>query len=234
MNLAEMQVRLRRRIGSPLEADVSNDVLTDHLNSAMLDIMDRFRFHKARKRCRFNTQPGLSRYGIPTDAKVIFRLMNVTKGYKVVKHGDRHLASDSPSTDSTSLDDSVNFPPEDTWGQPTEYIRYRDYMELMPIPDDVYTMEIFYKYDEAELVDADDEPGIPRVWHIGIVMLAVWFYYSEQKDVPKTQDALNLFTQWAEGKPNEIDEESVDIDTGIIVPTLDAHLKPRLDFNHAD
>jgi hypothetical protein len=89
--------------------------------------------------------------------------MNVTKGYKVVKHGDRHLASDSPSTDSTSLDDSVNFPPEDTWGQPTEYIRYRDYMELMPIPDDVYTMEIFYKYDEAELVDADDEPGIPII-----------------------------------------------------------------------
>jgi hypothetical protein len=231
-----MQARLLKRLGSPSDSGAPTaDDLTYYLNVAYLDILDRFRFHKARQRCRFNTIAGTSRYSIPTEAKAIFRLMNVTRGYKLSKRGDRFLSSNSPATDLTNLDETVipNIPPSYTWGPPTEYIRYRDYMELSPIPDSVYTMEVFYKYDVPELVDLVDAPAIARSWHHGIVLLATWYYYDEQKDQPKKQDALSTFMEWVSTKPNEIDEESVDIDTAAEVPTLSSS-DPRLDFSHAD
>ena len=237
MNLEQLQARLLARIGSPVDSGAPTPAdLTFYLNAAYLDIADRFRFHRARNRCRFNTEAGVHRYSIPAEAKSIFRVMNVTKGYKLDKRGDRYLASNSPATELTNLDESVtaNDPPRDTWGQPTWYVRYRDYLDLQPIPDGIYTIEIFYKYDIAELALPDDIPVLPRSWHYGIVILGAWYYYDERKDVPKKTDQWQSFQQWVDTKPNEIDEESVDIDVAVEIPTLENGLGPRQDFNHAD
>jgi len=122
-----------------------------------------------------------------------------------------------------------------TWGHPEKYLRYRDSVDLIPVPNGEYVIEVFYKYDVVDLVADADTPGIPPTWHYGLVMYAKYLYYTqEQNDQPKAVLAYEAFQLWAKDKPTEIDEESVDIDTGVVIPTLANDPVRRLDFDHSD
>lgn len=228
MQLQELQTRLRSQIGNPSLVDVTNEDLTQLLNDSMKDITGRYRFHKARKRCVFWTVRGQGAYGLPVDCESVFRLWDQTNRVKLEKIGDRQFSS------QTNLADTV--------GKPTKYVRYRDYVELYPIPDqgtsaeaeDGYAIEVFYKYKQVLLSDAADSPGIPDSWHLGIVLYAKYLYYIGQGDIPKQQSSLETWKIWVADKPTEIDEESVDIDSGVDVLTLSQTIDPRQDFNHAD
>lgn len=231
MRLDAMRTQLRQRIGSPTATDVTDATLTDHLNSAYLDIADRYRFHKARKRCQFRTVQGEPRYDMPSDLLAIYRISDTTNNVKLEKWGDRQLSS---RTDTT------------TQGKPLRYVRYRDWVELDPLPDygnglafddplvTGYLMEVFYKYAIAAMVGDADVPGIPSSWHEGIVRMAKYYYYENIADAPKAAMAYEAFKLWVSDKPTEIDEESVDIDSGVEVLSLSRRVSPRLDFDHAD
>jgi hypothetical protein len=95
MILSEMQELLKGRIGNPIEAEVSTNKLTSLLNQAYTDIADRYRFHKARKRCRFVTVVGEARYDLPTDVLEVYRVSDVTNNVKIDKWGDRRLVTGS-------------------------------------------------------------------------------------------------------------------------------------------
>jgi hypothetical protein len=206
MQLQEMQAALRLRIGNPLADEVSDGELRSHLNSSLLDIADRFRFHKARRVCRFNTVQSQSRYDLPSNLTAILRAQDVTSFRKLEKVGDRQYSSRS----------------DDNEGQPAQYVRYRDYIQLIPVPDGIY------------MAAATDVPGLPPSWHMGIVLRARWYYYDARSDNPKKIEALESFRLWAQDKPTEIDEESVDIDSGVEIPTLTSSNQPRLDFDHSE
>lgn len=220
MRLVDMRTVLRSRIGNPTEVDVPGSVLNQELNAAYLDIIDRYRFHKARKRCQFFTVVGQSRYDLPNDILAVLRVSDETNFRKLVKRGDRQLKS---------LDNYT------TQGKPENYVRYRDWIELYPIPDGVYLMEVFYKFAHGALVQDEDQPSLPLVWHEGILMLAKHKYYINiANDQPKAVLAYEAWKLWVSDKPTEIDEETVDIDSGVEIVPLSTPTTERLDFNHAD
>lgn len=222
MQLSVMRDQLRLKIGKPTIGDVPDADLTTHINSAYIDIADKYRFHKARKRCTFPTVIGTARYGLPTDCLAVYGLRNVTNGGKLYKFGDGELGERLPG-------DAAQ-----TTAAPSRYVTFRAYIELDPIPNAIYTLELFYKAGLVNLVLDADLPLIPLPWHTGIVLLARWYYYDGQKhDLPKAQYAWNSWKAWISNKPNEIDEEKRDIDSGVRVPTLTRGISSRLNWDQS-
>jgi hypothetical protein len=220
VNLLQMRTTLRARIGNPTTTDTLDSVLDGEINAAYTDIVDRYRFHLARKRCRFDTIAGEARYDLPTDVLVVMRLSDITNYRKLIKWGDRQL---------NSVDNYT------AQGKPIYYVRYRNWVELSPIPDGIYTIEVFYKYAHAPITDDQQIPNIPLSWHEGIVLMAKHKYYSNiENDQVKAAMAYESFKLWVSDKPTEIDEESVDIDSGVEIVPLSKPTTERLDFDHSN
>ena len=133
----------------------------------------------------------------------------MTTGGKIWKSDDDHV-----------IDRHIGTP---NW-RPRLYIRYRNYVHLVPTPDGVYTVAVFYKYIPSVLVADTDVPSLPEDWHIGIVLRARWYYFMESGDAQQATIADNNFKLWALDKPTEIEEETVDQDQGVGRPEL-RHLR---------
>lgn len=218
--LVEIQRRLRRQIGNPSTEDVSDGLLREHINVAYRDIVNKYRFHLGRKICRFNTSQGVSRYTLWPDVASVLRVRNNTTEVKLEKLDARRRYELEGMTGSNIQE-----------GAPTSYVRYRDWMELVPIPDGVYEIEVFFKMQIVDLVNEADEPVIPIAWHQGIVRMAKVLYYEEEGDDAKATIASNGFERWVARQPIEVDEEKIDFDTGVFIPMLSDPLTQRLDFD---
>ncbi len=219
MDLLTLRTRVRKQVGNPTTVDVPDADLTQHVNTAYRDISNKYRFHKVRKLCTFPTVAGTRRYGLPTDCAAVIRVRDTTNEVRLEKLDDMRAAH--------LIDTDVE-------GKPTQYTRYRDWLDLHPTPDDVYTIEVFYKGEIVDLSADGDDPVLPTSWHEGIIKLAKYYYYDEQGDIPKATSAFNAYELWASRQPIEVDEEKVDFDSGVSLPTLGNVLGPRLDFDHAD
>lgn len=222
MQLSDMVSKVRRRIGSPSTTDVTDATIKEHINAAYREIADNFRFHSVRKLCTFDTVADTRRYGLPTDCAFVIRVRN---------KDDEAAQPRLEKLDDRRAAELLN---SDTTGVPTQYMRYKDWIELEPTPDDVYTIEVFYRADVTDLSDDADEPVFPVAWHAGIVHLATWNYFVEEGDVPKANNAYNIYDLWSSKKTNEVDEEKRDLDSGVEIPTLSNSVSSGLDFNHSD
>lgn len=219
MNLSELRVKLRSRIGDPTVIDVPDSELDMHINSAYVEIADTYRFHTVRKLCKFSTVVGTARYGIPDDCLVVMEVRDLTNEKKLEKYGGRRVFEQTSVT---------------TNGFPFAYARFRNWVELVPPPDGVYEIEMHYKADVVELAGDTATPTIPKPWHEGILRLAKYYYYEDQGDVPKSVAAYNAYDVWVSRKPVEVDEEKRDFDSGVSIPTLSGFQPKGLDFNHSD
>lgn len=224
MNLLILRDRLRRMIGNPTTADVGDGNLSEHINTAYREIVNKYRFHLGRKICTFDTIADVSRYGLPTDLASIIRVRNNTTEVRM------------EMLDSRRRYEEVNYTANIQTGEPVRYIRFRDWIELAPIPDGVYQIEIYYKLGIVDLSADIDEPVIPVSWHRGILLLSKYIYYDEEGDIPKATTAYARFNTWVQDQPTEVDEEKADLDSGVAIPTLGVwkNTDPRLDFNHSD
>lgn len=222
MNLLAMTTRLRRMVGSPDEVDAPNADLVEFLNEAYRDIAASYRFHSIRKLCQFSTIIGTARYGLPAGCEAVLRVRDDTNGCKITKAGDRRAATIEASTSAIT-------------GKPLYYVRQRDWLLLDPVPDGVYVMEVFYKAGIVSMVADQDVPVLPDAWHTGIVRLARHKFYDDRGNLPKATYTLAAYNSWLSTKTVEVDEEAVDIDSGVELPTLsgDFHAR-RLDFNHSE
>ena len=204
MNFKELKDRLRLGLKNPDQEDDPDIDLGAYINSGYTDLSTRYPFHQTRKRSEFATSAGYHRYELPCDLTALLRVMHVEDGTKLIKVGDRFLASRKNVYNS----------------RPRYYVRYRNYIELMNTPDAAYTIELFYVVAPCKLVEDSDEPVVPVTWHDGIVLRAKWYYWMDKGDVAQQTAALNNFSIWVSDKPSEIEEETVDIDSGVEVPTL--------------
>ena len=136
-------------------------------------------------------------------------MMNKSIGYKLDKAGDRAVA-----TQHRPL----------RFSRPRKYIRYRNYVELVPTPDGEYLMEVFFNVNAKPLVDDQDEPVLPPSWHEGIYLRAKWWFYTDSGDLAQATHALNSYTLWLSDKPSEIEEETVDFDSPAEVLVRGDHL----------
>ena len=135
----------------------------------------------------------------------------------MIKKGDRWLAGKDRSSTAVQA-------------APQIYIRTGTGITLDPVPDAVYTIKYLYKGKITPLVADADEPVIPDGWDEGIKLLARHKYYDDKGDLQKAYWATNSYREWMRDQPSEIDEESVDIDSAVELPTLNAGL-PRYSSN---
>lgn len=206
MNFAELKSGLRRSVKNPSEEDVPEVDLGEYVNYGYKDLASRYSYHQTRKRCTFVTVNGQDKYQLPLDLASVLRLKDNTHGGKVIKAGDRAVATKSIY--------AANY-----W--PKQYVRYRNYVQLLPTPDGEYVIEVYYIAIPATLTLETDAPVLPETWHVGIIMRARWYYFMERGDTAQQTAALNNYNIWLSDKPSEIEEESVDIDSSVEVTSLE-------------
>jgi hypothetical protein len=216
MNLLQLRTRLRTRIGSPTVTDVPNATLDEHLNDAYKDICDKYRFRSTRKQCYFPTVAGTDKYTTPTDCLVVMSVRNTTTPCRLVK---RNLIwADKQGTKVS--------------GAPTDYVLYRNYIELWSNPDDVYNIQLTYRAEPDTMTDDASEPVIPVSWHEGIHILGRFKYWDSVGDVDRAKYAKVIYNDWVSAKSDEIGEEEFwDQDKGVDVGLS---VDRGLDFDHED
>jgi len=198
---------LRVKVGNPSTAEVDDLVLGRLINNATEEIQDKYKFLKARKVTTFPTVSGSALYMLPSDCVSAFSLWNTSAGNrgKLTKRDENWLSTQQ---------DLQN-------GPPTDYVRQRGWVQLVPTPDAVYTIRLMYKVSYTKMVDDMDEPVLPLPWHQGIWRLARFLYWDEKGDLAKAQWAQAVWTQWVSDKPNEMEEEDMmDNTEGVILPFL--------------
>lgn len=205
MNFGELQARLRKSVKNPDTTELTPADNKSYINSGYGDVSARYPFHQTRKRCTFDTIIGEEKYQLPPDVAALLRLKNTTTGRKIWKTGDRHIAD--------RLTDNYR-------QSPTRYVRYRNYVELTPTPHAVETVEVYYRAIQSVMTDDAELPSLPSDWHDGIWMRARWYYFVDKGDLAQKASADADYKLWLSDKPGEIDEESVDIDSGVEMPEL--------------
>lgn len=221
MNLLEIRTSLRSRVGNPSTTDVPDATLDDIANRAYVQITDRYKFFKNRKLCYFTTVAGQQKYELPTSSLVVLSVADLTNKIELDMKDDTW--GNNNQWDGT------------TTGRPTDYVRYRGWMQLYPVPNGSYNIQVYYKYSVDKLVIDGDTPVIPLEWHEGIVLLGRYIYWDDKGDIPKAQYAMNAYKEmWLADKPDEMDDELMATNKlGVIVPTKSPSTR-RLDFDHAD
>lgn len=206
MNFLDLRAALRRSVKNPDETDAPQIDLGVYINEGYRDLAGRFAYHQTRRRCTFVTVRSQAKYQLPPDIASVLRLRDNTHGRKLWKAGDRAIAEQ-------------RIPKFEFW--PRYYIRYRNYVELIPTPDaDGYVVEVFYIAIPGLLSADTDVPVLPETWHRGIILRARWYFFLDRGDSAQATEALNSFTVWVSDKPSEIEDESVDIDGSVEVPEL--------------
>lgn len=220
MNFGQLRARLRVIIGNPSVTSVTNARLDELNNQAHREIATSYRFHGARQLSTFPTVASTARYTLPTDLSVLMKVWDETNKQWLRKATQRAFAR----LDSQTIK-----------GKPLKYHRFKNWIEIEPIPDAVYTLVLFYKTHIADMAADIDIPVIPLPWHIGIVYYGRWLYYDEAGDIGKAQYSFNRWNTWVASRPNEVDEEEfADSDHAVEIPTLAEWrgAKQALDFDY--
>lgn len=217
MTLAELEQSLRRKIGNPTTTDVPASELKVCINASLRHIMDRYPFHASRNLTTFPTVAGTKRYALPADLGTLLRVWNTTTRHRIHKN-DMLAFANSENQDTT------------VQGDPYFYYRsgsydsnglYSDWIQFNPIPDQVYTIGLYYRTTIADLVLDADVPPIPLPWHEGIVAYARYVFYDERQDWHRAQFSYASWNLWVQDKPVELQEETVfDYDKAAALPFL--------------
>lgn len=206
MNLAAMRAALRPKIGNPSTAEVPDTTLNRILNTAGREIASKYPFHETRCIRAFATVSGTSQYAVPPDMAALFRVWDDTNKKKLQKRGVRFIAVQR-----------LNVPN----GKPGFYVHSNNFIQLVPTPDAIYNINVYYLTIPADLVADTDVPVFPQGWHDGQVIKARHIYYDERGDIGKAIYAKNEWKDWVSDKPSEIDMEKDDLeDAGVIVASL--------------
>jgi len=224
VDLNTLALRLRQSIGNPSASDVTDTTLHTMINDSYREIGDKFRFFKARKLCTFYTVASTSKYALPETSVELMRVYDVTNKQRMTMMSDAEAQTiREDETDSSTYD------------KPVYYTHYRDWIRLIPVPADVYKLEVYYRTVMTDLVDLTDVPILPEAWHSGILRLARYNYFEfVANDIPKAISAKNAYKDWLSDKPDEVAEELKHSDRGVIIPTLSEFAGiERLDFDHS-
>jgi hypothetical protein len=221
VNLADMRTTLRARLGNPSLTDVPDATLNEELNEAYKEVTAKYKHYKGRKLVTWPTVVGQESYSLPDDCFAVLRVRDNTNNLRILPFR---------SDDAWARRDTTT--PN---GKPVKYRRQRGFLSFFPVPDGVYTVELFYSSVPADLAGDDNSPVIAESWHIGIVRLARAMHWDNIGDFPKWTAALASYNRWLESMPTEIDEEMEFRDVGVEIPTLSGDMPHHpIDWDHSD
>lgn len=222
MNLLEMRTDLRQAIGNVSVNDVPDATLDKCLNLAHRNIATVYPNLSSREVAATMTLVDVATYPLPTDVFALRAIWDASNNRKLVKRGERWAAN------QRWLDAPL--------GRPTDYVRYTNIVQVWPVPDAVYQLDIYYQQNIADMVADTDIPVLGVPWHDGLVLKARWYYYDRiRTDIPKAAASDASWKMFLQEMPTSIDLENVDIDSGVVLPTLDRGGESgyyRRDFDH--
>ena len=225
MNLLEMRTDLRQAIGNVSVNDVPDETLNKCINLANRYVSTVYPSLTSRAVVTSPTIPGQQIYAIPADCFAVRGVWDSDIGTKLTKRGERWA----------ELHDWASGTGQ---GRPTDYVRFVNVLQLWPVPDGVYNIDVYYQQNIADLVADADLPTIAVPWHDGIVLKARWYYYDRiRTDIPKAASANTSWKMFLQEMPTSIDLENVDIDSGVVLPTLlrgGERGYARRDFDHSE
>ena len=212
MNLSELEIMVRKRIGNPSLTDVPNANLDTHINNAYQEIFDKYKFKRRRGRARFTTIVGQDKYTVNTLTDIIFKAWDRTNGVPLEFIGKTKLAEMDYDASPNNLVQN---------GKPAKWAFIETYFQVLPPPDGAYCIEFVYRVILSLLSQPSDTPIIPLSWHRGIGILASSIYYGDEgTDITKSEFHQRAFDKWVADKPVEEHEQTEAIDSGVEVPTL--------------
>jgi hypothetical protein len=220
MTHTELITLLRTYVGEPTVADVPDATLTANLNRAYKNICDRYKLPQCINRSTFSTAIGTTSYNLASTDVWVLDVWNRTHKYKLKKMDPMMLIDQ----DDTSMSVVKR-------GRPRTYYRNKNALVILPTPDAVYNMELVTKITPTALSSGSDVPVINELWHEGIALLARWYYFDSRMDYPKAQYAYSVWQQWVQTKPNEMHQESVDLEEGVEIVGLNANPR-KTDFDY--
>jgi hypothetical protein len=219
MSLKTMRDKLRELVGNPSTVDYSDDWMDARINEAYLDICLKYRFKATRTSGTFSTAAGVSKYALPEDCYAVLSVYDVTNNTPIKKYGYKLL----DEQESAAVNE-----------KPLYYATFRDYIQLLPPPDDIYTIRLRWKVNVAKLTGDGALMVIPASWEDIVTFYARFFAYEMQQQFEKSKYALNIFNLLVAQVPDQQSEESVDFDTGVELPHLTNGVSKQLDFEHSD
>lgn len=220
MNLLELRTDLRAAVGNPTVNDVPDDILTDLINKAHRYVATVYPNLNSRVVVTTATVIGQQDYAVPLDCFAVREVWDSTNNTKLVKRGERWAA-------------------EHKWllatnGRPQSYVRFVNVLQLWPPPDGVYNIDMYYQQTIEDMVADADLPVLPIPWHDGLVLKARWYYYDRYRsDIPKAAASDVSWRMFLQEMPTALDQETVDIDSGVELPTLRRGSNTRRDFDHS-
>ena len=218
MNLTTALGELRTRVGNPSTGEVTDLVLTSVLNYTIREIATKYRFYQFRVEGTIPTVLGTADYALPSNVRVVLSVWDATNRIQLRKTGQRFNAT------SLTIYSGIN-------GKPQRYGRVGNNIRLFPTPDAVYSIKYLGKQVPADLVAGGDLVVLPDAWMDGMLKLGRAKYYDDiAHNATKAIEAYNSWTLWLETQPTEIDEEKVDDDSGVEIPTLGV-VEPRYDWD---
>lgn len=224
MNLLQMRADLREAIGNVSVNDVPDTTLDRCINLAHRNIATVYPNLNSRAVVTTPTVVGTNVYAIPSDCFAIRAVWDATSNKKLTKRGERWGAERQWVTITSQ-------------GRPTDYVRYVGVIKVWPTPDGIYDLDVYYQQNIDALVADSDEPIVAEPWHDGVVLKARWYYYDRiRTDIPKAAAADTSWKMFLQEMPSSIDLENVDIDSGVVLPSLMRGGESgyyRRDFDHS-
>ena len=220
MKHSDMIALVRRRIGNPTTTDVADAVITGHINDAYEEIRDKFKHTRGRKREQFTTTVSVGRYKISDVTEVVYKAWDRTNDRELTYVGINTLTEED-------FDDALI-------GKPLKFARFEDFVQLLPVPDGAYVIELYLKEFFTAMVGVNDVPDLPSAWHRGVCILASFNYYDvDGGDAVKSAYHMQVYKNWLSDKPVEAHEETEGIDSGVELPSLGRAITKSLDFDHS-
>ena len=189
LTLLQMRKLVRDGLGGLDEQDLPDTDLDMLLNMSYWELESRFPFEEKNARTEFVTVVGTDEYSIGALELASATLLDAIQSISVIQN-DQSYKLQRMTEDYYDELYSAN---TDERAIPRYYLRRDDSIVLWPVPDEVYTMRLFYlKTLQAILVGSVEILNFPREWDELVVEGAVTRGHYYRQDYQLARESENF------------------------------------------
>lgn len=138
-------------------SDVALSTVSFWVNEAQRVVWDAIPHDKAETIAISSTTVNEDKMSLPTDFQEMLAVNNMSSQPPIM-------------LDEINLDNAMSW--STTTGQPTHYLMFADYLELRPIPDSSYSLEMRYRKQLSEMTDLSAEPSVSTRFRYAVFLKA--------------------------------------------------------------
>jgi len=154
MTLGEILTELRANLGGVSTDAITDSRMTTWVNNCQIELLSAFQFFQNEKKVTTTMVVDQAEYQLPTDCLAIYDLRDNTIKRKIRRTHYRKI---------DNIDYTVS-------GDPTHYIRFGGYMQLVPVPDSANTLMLRYCVTPTAMSESSDTPTVPVPWHEALLL----------------------------------------------------------------